>query len=129
MIDACCLSPICDFDIPVQKPVRIDVANFMLVSDSDQDLVSHDSVHIIDNDIYNNAYLSKAQATSLRSLLSHLHSTGTLNCPSLVIDCGASISITNDISDFISPPSPINCPSHIDGIGKGLSVAGRSRVK
>ena len=129
LIDTCCPSPICDFDIPVHRPESIDVTEFMLVSDSDQDLVSHDGVHIIDDEFYNTAYLSEAQATSLRSLLSHLHSTGTLNRPSLVIDCGASISITDDISDFISPPSPINCPSHIDGIGKGLSVAGRGRVE
>ena len=115
---------------PLPKPDRrIEVTEFMLVSDSDQDLVSHDGVHIIDDEFYNTAYLSEAQATSLRTLLSHLHSTGTLNRPSLVIDCGASISITDDISDFISPPSPINCPSHIDGIGKGLSVAGRGRVE
>ena len=95
-------------DIPVKKPRHITDKCFRgclmtLVSDSDQDLVSHDSVHILDDDIYNTAYLSEAQATSLHSLLSHLQSTGTFNRPSLVIDYGASISITNDTSDFISP--------------------------
>ena len=87
LIDTCCPSPgyidipICGdlSDFPLPKPDRrIEVTEFMLVSDFDQDLVSHDGVHIIDDEFYNTAYLSEAQATSLRSLLSHLHSTGTL---------------------------------------------------
>ena len=45
-----------------------------------------------------------------------------------MIDSGASISITDDINNFVTPPTPFNCPSHIEGIGKGLSVAGRGRV-
>ena len=94
---------------------------------TDDDPVSPMSIH--NDDILDTALLSETQAASLRSLLTNFHSTGTLNRPSLVLDSGASISITDDLNDFISPPSPLNCPSHIEGIGKGLSVAGRGRVK
>ena len=68
------------------------------------DLVSPISIQT--DDILDTALLSESQATSLRSLLSNLHNTGTFNRPSLVIDSGASISITDDLNDFISPPSP-----------------------
>ena len=64
---------------------------------ADDDLVSPMSIH--SDDILDTALLSETQAVSLRSLLSNFHSTGTLNRPSLVIDSGASISITDDLNE------------------------------
>ena len=131
---------ICDsFDDPVGGPtVRLEdivspqqLENIFdpmpILTLAENNPVSPMSIH--NDDILDTALLSETQAASLRSLLSNFHSTGTLNRPSLVLDSGASISITDDLNDFISPPSPLNCPSHIEGIGKGLSVAGRGRVK
>ena len=47
----------------------------------------------------------------------------------VIFDTGASRSITGDINDFISPPTPLATPMVLGGMAQGLSIAGSGSVR
>ena len=47
----------------------------------------------------------------------------------VLIDSGASAWLTDDINDFVEPPTMLGAPKGVDGIGKGLIVKGKGRAR
>mmetsp|Transcript_31542 Transcript_31542/g.45951 ORF Transcript_31542/g.45951 Transcript_31542/m.45951 type:complete len:435 (+) Transcript_31542:3617-4921(+) len=47
----------------------------------------------------------------------------------VLIDSGASTWLTDDINDFVEPPTMLGAPKGVDGIGKGLIVKGKGRAR
>ena len=81
-----------------------------------------------DNTIHPTAYYTAEQAKKVQAILER-YKLDSSEGYDVLIDSGASAWLTDDINDFVEPPSMIGAPKGVDRIGKGLVVKGKGRAR
>ena len=81
-----------------------------------------------DNSINSTAYYTIEQAKQVKALLEQ-YQLDSNDGYDVLIDSGASTWLSDDINDFVEPPTMIGAPKAVDGIGKGLIVKGKGRAR